>query len=376
MDVLHITEACGAGVRRHLQLIVPALVERGISCGVFAYGSRFEPGFAEEMERLASAGCQVKLQRTDGDRLLNLPSAVNCIEGLYRSWAPGIAHLHAYAAGIAGRLASMRPMIVYSPHAFGIHSPVSCLKRGIVRTTEVFLARRTNAFSFVGSAELEDAFKLGLPREKCFLLQNGLPASFRTRLKSRSEALAALGICPKGLAAVAPCRLEPQKGLHILLDALALLGDAAPNVFIFGEGSQKTSLAKQAAKLGIERVVSFMQPRPDLVACLKAFDIGIIPSFYEGLSYSLLELLCAGVPLVASDTGANAPLPWMGRCVNYFSNGSKASLAGALRNIAANLTSARERAVEAQTHACADFSLQKQVEALAALYRSLRRSKE
>ena len=45
--------------------------------------------------------------------------------------------------------------------------------------------------------------------------------------------------------------------------------------------------------------------QPTLYRYLKAFDAGILPSLYEGLSYSLLEMLAAGIPVAASDIPAN-----------------------------------------------------------------------
>ena len=67
LDILQVTEACGAGVRRHLELILPALQERGWRCGLMAFSGRNDVEFDTLLERLQDSGCPVEfLQLPDG----------------------------------------------------------------------------------------------------------------------------------------------------------------------------------------------------------------------------------------------------------------------------------------------------------------------
>ena len=52
LDILHVVEACGGGVRRHLKLILPELTRRGIRCGVFAFGARYDRDFPSDLAHL------------------------------------------------------------------------------------------------------------------------------------------------------------------------------------------------------------------------------------------------------------------------------------------------------------------------------------
>ena len=68
MRVLHITEACGAGVKRHLELIVPGLMTRGLSCGVLAFGNRIDADFQSAFTQADF----LRVQPIWGKRLLHL----------------------------------------------------------------------------------------------------------------------------------------------------------------------------------------------------------------------------------------------------------------------------------------------------------------
>lgn len=45
--------------------------------------------------------------------------------------------------------------------------------------------------------------------------------------------------------------------------------------------------------------------RNDADAIVRAFDVYLLTSLYEGLPYSLIEALRSGVPIVATDTTGN-----------------------------------------------------------------------
>lgn len=301
MRVLHVTEACGAGVGRHLELILPRLMERGASCGLLALGNRFEKGFKERFD-----GVGLEWHRSvpiPGNRLLKLSRYISCIREVCQEWAPEVVHLHAFVAGLAGRLTRLphSPRTVYSPHAFGFHGSNGFFRRVAVKYSERMLCGRTDVFALVGPSEMDDARAIGAQEEKLLQTFNGIiDIPFLPRDKARKE----LGLPLDCLVGVAPSRLEPQKGLVVLLKALAMAASPC-QLYIFGDGSQQKALSKLIVKLHLEERVIIRPPQENLRTLLKAFDFGVLPSRYEGLSYSLLEMLLADLPVIASDIPAN-----------------------------------------------------------------------
>ena len=354
MRVLHITEACGAGVKRHLELIVPGLMSRGLSCGVLAFGNRIDAGFQ-------SAFAQADFLRVEpilGSRLPHLPSYVSLVRETCREWHPDVVHLHAFTAGLAGRLTRLpfSPKIVYSPHSFSFHKPATHLRRLIVWSAEKLLQNRTDAFALVGPFEVSAARQLGIPEQKLHLAQNGLED---IAFLPRSEARVALGIQPDELAAVVPCRLELQKGVRPLLEAIRLTNSPC-RLHVFGKGSLKKELLRFIAKNQLQEKVVISPPRDDLRQLLRAFDVGLLPSFYEGLSYSLLEMLLADLPVIASDISANH-LPEFQGHITYARPGVPDDWAKALERFGGSHALTHDRVL-------AEYSLAAQLDALIACY--------
>ena len=322
MDVLHITEACGAGVRRHLGLILPALQARGIECGLFAFGSRFEDGF---MDEFASVLSNVLFERMEVPRPIAVLKAASIVRRLCREWRPRTIHCHAFAAGVAARIAAPRGVrILYSPHAFGINAHIPFLSRIAATIAERTLKGRTDGFVLVGEGEREDAARLGIPKEMIAMAPNGLSQSILDQFLPREEARRVLEIPDSETAVVAPCRLAQQKGLAELVDAWRHLDGTV--LHIYGDGPMRSELERLIVHNSLEGRILLHGVKPSLNRCLRAFDAGVLPSFYEGLSYSLLEMLAAGIPVAASDIPANR----IANGIRFFQTDDRNSIAAAV----------------------------------------------
>ncbi|GAA4528178.1 glycosyltransferase [Brachybacterium paraconglomeratum] len=97
-------------------------------------------------------------------------------------------------------------------------------------------------------------------------------------------------------------RLAPQKGLHDLLDAAALLRDGAPVLIrVAGDGPLATELS---ARIDAEQLpVELLGRRDDVPALLSACDLLVSAAHWEGQPVSLQEALRAGRAIVATDAG-------------------------------------------------------------------------
>ena len=100
-------------------------------------------------------------------------------------------------------------------------------------------------------------------------------------------------------------RLEPVKGLGILLEAFAALVAAHPELRIemAGSGSCEPALRTCAADLGLADRVAFLGWRTDLAALHRRWRAFAQPSLHEGFGLAALEAMAAGLPVVASATG-------------------------------------------------------------------------
>ena len=110
-------------------------------------------------------------------------------------------------------------------------------------------------------------------------------------------------------------RLVDGKGVERLLGALAIMA-AAPargaggiRLTMIGDGPARPSLEAHAAKLGVaDRVewCGFMADRGPYLDALAAADVFVFPSPAEGFPKVVLDAMAAGLPVLATPSGARA----------------------------------------------------------------------
>ena len=107
-------------------------------------------------------------------------------------------------------------------------------------------------------------------------------------------------------------RLVGRKGFRTLLRAMPVVLRAMPgaSLVIVGRGHMRSSLLKQAARLGIEDSVHIESELPfdDLARLYRSSDLVVYPSYYEGQGLVPLEAMASGTPIVTVDA---APLTEM-----------------------------------------------------------------
>ena len=101
--------------------------------------------------------------------------------------------------------------------------------------------------------------------------------------------------------------LRPVKAVDTLIRAAAVVVKSIPNVrfAIVGDGPQRTSLSKLAAELSLTGQIDFMGSTSDARSTLRGATIGVLTSTSEGFSNAILEYMCAGLPVVATNIGGN-----------------------------------------------------------------------
>jgi glycosyltransferase involved in cell wall biosynthesis len=103
-------------------------------------------------------------------------------------------------------------------------------------------------------------------------------------------------------------RLEPVKGLDVLLEAFSRLQSPA-SLLIVGDGPERARLVEQASLDPRVRWLPAM-PFEAIPSVLKSFDVLVLPSVTippahkEQFGRVLVEAMAAGVPVVGSDSGA------------------------------------------------------------------------
>jgi glycosyltransferase involved in cell wall biosynthesis len=178
------------------------------------------------------------------------------------------------------------------------------------------VARSTDHLGFV-SQELRNEFLAMLdPRQsdkarvRSSVTPMGIDCQSLVSTSSRQAIRRKLQIT--GFAALFMGRLVPIKGVDVLLEAAG--NKAELQIIVAGDGPLRSDLERQARQQGVNaRFLGWIGPelRAEL---LQAVDVVVVPSRvlsdgrHEGLPLVLIEALAAGLPVIASDTGAISEL--------------------------------------------------------------------
>ncbi|AFY75814.1 glycosyltransferase [Pleurocapsa sp. PCC 7327] len=125
-------------------------------------------------------------------------------------------------------------------------------------------------------------------------------------VKLRDRVREELGLSKTSKLLLTVGRLSAQKGYHDLIPIVAPIVSEFPEVkFIWvGEGEKKESLVKQAKLCGVAEHILFLGYRSDVARLLKAADLFVFPTYFEGLPFAPIEALANGLPIVASNASS------------------------------------------------------------------------
>lgn len=145
----------------------------------------------------------------------------------------------------------------------------------------------------------------GVPPEKIQVVFNAVdvPRIAETKKDIREK----LGW--KGLVVVSAGRLVPWKGFVTLIEAFFDVLRAVPDakLIILGDGPDKAAIEEKidAMHLGESVTLPGRMARERLARYLKAADLFVLNTGYEGFSHQLVEAMSLGAPVITTAVGGN-----------------------------------------------------------------------
>lgn len=145
----------------------------------------------------------------------------------------------------------------------------------------------------------------GISKEKIEVIYNAIDISRYNHTCTKTEAQQRLGLSGRIVLTIA--RLTPWKGIDKLIEIFPQVkGEiAGVNLVIVGGGPELTNLQKLARSKKIEKNVIFVGKisHNQIPYYLRAADVFVLYSGYEGLPHIIIEAMASGVPIVASNKG-------------------------------------------------------------------------
>ncbi|MEY2403299.1 MAG: hypothetical protein QOD38_850 [Acidimicrobiaceae bacterium] len=174
------------------------------------------------------------------------------------------------------------------------------------------------------------AQRYGVPARRITVIPTGVPADRFPAVTAarRTAARTALGLSGDATAVLYLGWLDPEKGAHLAIKAIAGLADVT--LLIAGDGPERASLVHLAAEVAPGRV-RFVGAVDGASSLMSACDAFVLPSMVEGLPAVLIEAGLTGLPVVATDVGAVREVIRHGDTGIVVPPGDSAALAAGLR---------------------------------------------
>jgi glycosyltransferase involved in cell wall biosynthesis len=256
--------------------------------------------------------------------LRDLPSGVARLRAWLRAQRPDLVHSHLWTANIIGRVAGRMtgvPVIssVHNPDheieawedGAGVHLWKRYLALALDRWTARFGCDRMIAVSEYVRQYAQR--RLHFPQGLIDLLYNPIDTDALQAFSERGREglLDDCGLGQESLILLNVGRVSPQKGLLHAVRALPEIISKYPSAHLISIGAVTDTLwldhlKGEASMLGVTGHVHFLGTRRNVVDYLRACDLFIFPSLYEGLGIALIEAMASGCACVATDIG---PIP-------------------------------------------------------------------
>jgi glycosyltransferase involved in cell wall biosynthesis len=176
----------------------------------------------------------------------------------------------------------------------------------------------------------------GVPPQKVELIYNAYhgPLEFTP---TRAECRARLGVPEDRVVLLTICRLMVWKGVDGLIRSLQRLPESH-HLYVAGDGEELEAWTAVAKQHGLSHRVHFLGnvAHAEVMHWIRAADVFLLNSAYEGLSHTLLEVMWLGLPAAVSNVCGNPEL--IADCINgrTFSFQDEAGIAEAVTDLLAD----------------------------------------
>jgi glycosyltransferase involved in cell wall biosynthesis len=214
-----------------------------------------------------------------------------------------LLHVHGeVAASLCLPSLALRPSVV-TINGLHLLRRLGGWRRSVAEANLRLIIRAASATICVSESEAADVRGVVGESARLVLIRNGV-ASGRPSISERQKARAELGIETTEVAGLYLAALDPHKDpLVAARAALEARADGASIVLLFaGDGPLRADVEALARGSRGLRVLGF---QPDPQGVLAAADFFVLPSRREGLSFSLLEAMSQGLPVIVSDAPGN-----------------------------------------------------------------------
>lgn len=263
--------------------------------------------------------------------------------------------------------------LVYTIHGWSFHDDQQPLIRKIRVMGEQLLTNKSDVNISV-SASNQQTGKKYFPKFNSVVINNGIDQKKFDPTRTFKNIRQELNIAEDATLLLFVARFIHQKQPLKLIEAFAKAQQQNPKLqlLMVGDGDQKATALQMVKDLNIENKVIFQPFRQDVPDVLKAADIFILPSLWEGLPIGLLEAMAMGKAIIGTQVdGTSEVIRDNENGVLISTDGLEGNLAKAIVGLAADSELRRRLGEAARNTVSASFSAGNMTREIEGIYMKL-----
>lgn len=318
----------------------------------------------------------LKEVKKNGGTIIDFPiqnpiniSAIFKMRKIIQNFNPDVIHSHDFKSNFYAILATLGTKTPKVVTAHGATKDSLKKRFYLFLDKNVFYRYFTKIFAV--SYELYQDIKKKYGPEKVMYIPNGIDSStfqniYEKKMKINNEKKIIIGVIG---------RLFADKGHYIFLKAFEKIVEECPNVeaWIVGDGPLYTDLKKKIHQLRLEKQAILKGYIENMSRVYESLDILVMPSFREGLPYTLLESVMAGVPVIATNVGDIPRIITHNYSGFLVPPGDVSVLSKYLKKMIEMPQKRKEFARNARENVVMNLNSKKMAEGIFAIYKSLKR---
>lgn len=224
-----------------------------------------------------------------------------------------------------------------------------------------FLGRAAGVVALSASQEAVLRSHFGVAADRLTVIPNGVPAEAFAVVEDvdRAAARTALVLPDAARVVLSISALVPEKGVDLVLEAVALLDDPDLHLVVVGDGPQRSELEQLAAsREGLRGRVVFAGGLPDARLAYAAADVMVLASRGgDSMPATLVEAAFCGIPVIATPIGAITDVVIDGDTGLIVPVGDAEALAAAIATVLGDPVEARAISVRARLRSLRFFEI-------------------
>jgi glycosyltransferase involved in cell wall biosynthesis len=297
------------------------------------------------------------------------------LNALFRQYRPAVVHTHIIGLNYA------YPLILRYRTPARVHTVHSLAQREMGVRVGAWVRMLAFRYHIGGVVPVAVADEVRATIQQLYgypdppLIPNGIPTDeYAPDPDRRAQWRQAHGIEPHATVLTHVGRFAPPKNHALLIEAFAQVRSDAPlYLLLVGGGELENAVREQVAALGLQERVRFLGVRADVADILRASDVFVLSSRWEGNPMSVMEAMAAGLPVVSTAVGGVPELVREGVTGLLVPSEDAGALARALQALVDDPARRQAMGAAARQHAVAHFDIRHTVRMYEELYESLLR---